>query len=131
MSAQPIEPPELPVQGSIDVRALDRGECLDGLIAQRRIADEAEARLLAFAVHWVDLHPVVEGQFPAMFREGRPLTEVRSRVPGRETDPSQFDLPPLAGAGTPDVSEAAVTELAAALDLSYGAGLTLVSEAVE
>src|SRR5690242_21546133 len=123
MSAQPIEPPELPDRMG-ELRDLDRGECLDGLLAQRRIADEAEARLLAFAVHWVDLHPV-EGEVPAMFAEAHPW----QRRMGM--DPSQFDLPPLAGAGTPDVSEAAVTELAAALDLSYGAGLALVSEAVE
>src|SRR5689334_20181044 len=99
MSAQPIEPPELPAQGSVDVREFDRGECLDGLISARRNADREEARLLAFAVHWVDLHPV-EGEVPAMFAEAHPW----QRRMGM--DPSTFDLPPLAGAGTPDVSEA-------------------------
>ena len=45
--------------------------------------------------------------------------------------PAFFDRAPLAGAGTPAVAEHAVEELAAALNLSHAAGLSLVSEAVE
>ena len=45
--------------------------------------------------------------------------------------PSFFDQAPLAGVGTPAVAEYAVEELAAALNLSHAAGLSLVSEAVE
>ena len=45
--------------------------------------------------------------------------------------PAIFDPAPLAGNGTPAVSEYAIETLAAALGLSHAAALPLVSEAVE
>lgn len=102
-------------------RELDRSAVLDLAVACRRSADREEARLLEAAVHWVDLHPVTEEHPAAVFRAGPRRGPVFLR---RE----HF---PLAGEGTPAVAEHAVEELAAALDLSHGAGLELVSEAVE
>jgi hypothetical protein len=87
----------------LELRDLAPAEVLSFATEQRRIADRAEARLLALAVHWVDLHPVTDDQVGV--------------VP--------------AGAGTPGVGEYAVEALAATLGLSYAAGLRLVSEAVE
>ena len=116
-------PTELP-PATADLRDLGRADVLDAVVEARRAADREEARLLALAVHWVDLHPV-EADTPATFRAAQPG--------GRATGlaPSMFDVASLAGEGTPGVSELAVTELAAALDLSYAAGLARVSEAVE
>ncbi len=88
-------------------------------------ADAEEARLLALAVHWVDLHPVTLEHPAAAFPTQR-LGGLTAAL-----GPGFFDRAPLAGAGTPAVAEYAVEELAAALNLSHGAGLALVSEAVE
>ena len=107
-----------------DLRDLDRSGVLDAVVSARRNADREEARLLAAAVHWVDLHPVTEQQPAAVFRAGArrgPLGH------GMAFD----DEVPLAGVGTPGIAQYAVEELAAALDLSFAAGLRLVSEAVE
>src|SRR5689334_11347368 len=108
-----------------DVRDLDASAVLDAVVSARRAADAQEARLLALAVHWVDLHPVPPDHPAASFpteRTGGLASALR---------PSFFDRAPLAGVGTPTVAEYAVEELAAALNLSHAAGLTLVSEAVE
>ncbi|MEO5708684.1 MAG: hypothetical protein ABIQ59_02525 [Nocardioidaceae bacterium] len=43
-----------------DLRDLAPAEVLAYAAEQRRTADAAEARLLAAAVHWVDLHPVLD-----------------------------------------------------------------------
>jgi hypothetical protein len=112
MTTATTEPPQV----AVELRDLDRVAVLDAVVEARRAADRAEARLLALAVHWVDLHPV-ESDPPATFKLAQP--GARSRGLG----PSMFDLPSLAGEGTPDVSELAVTELAAALGISYAAGL--------
>lgn len=98
---------------------LDRSAVLDVAVASRRAADREEARLLAAAAHWVDLHPVTDEDPAAVFRAGA------RRGPLRELEV------PLAGEGTPGVASYAVEELAAALDLSHAAGMSLVSEAVE
>ena len=135
-STQPPDPHAGPAGGVVDPRDLDREGVLEAVVAARRSADREEARLLALAVHWVDLHPVDEatagstpgamsGSTSAMFAVAHPVGK------GRGLAPSMFDLPSLAGDGTPGVSELAVTELAAVLGLSYAAGLGLVSEAVE
>ena len=87
------------VDDDLDLRDLAPADVLSFAADQRRTADRAEARLLAAAVQWVDLHPVTEAR--------------------------------LAGVGTPGISEYAVEALAATLGVSYGAGLRLVSEAVE
>src|SRR5689334_17985257 len=111
-----------------DVRDLDRAGVLDAVVGSRRAADLEEARILALAVHWVDLHPVVPGEVSAMF--GTAYVRL-PRVLDAPGDPDRFRVAPLAGDGTPGVSESAVTELAAVLGLTYAAGLALVSEAVE
>jgi hypothetical protein len=103
------------------MRELDRSAVLDAAVSSRRAADREEARLLAASVHWVDLHPVTDEHPAAVFRMSTrrgPLVRCEDDVP-------------LAGEGTPGVATYAVEELAAALDLSYAAGLALVSEAVE
>jgi hypothetical protein len=113
-----------PGTGVSGLRDLDRAAALDAVVSARRNADREEARLLAAAVHWVDLHPVTEQHPAAVFRAGTrrgPLGH--GLVPAEEV--------PLAGPGTPGVAQYAVEELAAALDLSFPAGLHLVSEAVE
>ncbi|CAN5637588.1 hypothetical protein BH10ACT10_BH10ACT10_24990 [soil metagenome] len=100
------------------IRDLDRSAVLDVVVSSRRAADREEARLLAAAVHWVDLHPVTDEDPAAVFRAGTrpgPLRDLEV---------------PLAGEGTPGVAAYAVEELAAALGLSYAAGMSLVSEAV-
>src|SRR5690242_11897749 len=108
-----------------DVRELDASAVLDAVVSARRAADAEEARLLALAVHWVDLHPVSpehpDASFPTHWAGGL----------AGALGPSFFDRAPLAGTGTPAVAEYAVEELAAALNLSHAAGLSLVSEAVE
>ena len=91
------------VHDDSDLRDLAPADVLSFAVQQRRTADRAEARLLAAAVHWVDLHPVTDDEVGVV----------------------------LAGTGTPSISEYAVEALAAALDLPYAAGLRLVSESVE
>ena len=69
--------PSPPVAGEVDVRDLDAGQVLDYVLARRRVADRAEADLLAAVVVWVDLHPVTDRdgaadlyRFPGRFRCG-------------------------------------------------------------
>jgi hypothetical protein len=121
MTSTPIDQAE----AAPDVRDLDASAVLDAVVSARRAADAQEARLLALAVHWVDLHPVTPEHPPASFPTQR--TGGLASALG----PSFFDRAPLAGVGTPAVAEYAVEELAAALGLSHAAGLSLVSEAVE
>jgi hypothetical protein len=78
-----------------DVRDLDASAVLDAVVSARRNADAEEARLLALAVHWVDLHPVTPEHPAASFPTQR--TGGLASVLG----PSFFDQPPLAGAGDP------------------------------
>lgn len=87
-----------------DLRDLTPADVLSYAIQQRRAADTAEARLLAAAVVWVDLHPVTDSCPAVSFRAphgiGVPVlidTEAR-----------------LAGVSTPGISEFAVETLAAA-----------------
>ena len=107
------------------MRDLDAAAVLDAVVSARRTADQAEAGLLALAVHWVDLHPVTPEHPAATFPTQR--TGGLASALG----PAFFDPAPLAGDGTPGVAEYAVEELAAALGLSHLAGLALVAEAVE
>jgi hypothetical protein len=108
-----------------DVRDLDASAVLDAVVSARRAADQAEADLLALAVHWVDLHPVTDEHPAATF------PTQRSGGLAAALGPGFFARAPLAGDGTPGVAEYAVEELAAALGLSHLAGLSLVAEAVE
>src|SRR5689334_1889786 len=116
---------EAEAEAAPDVRDLDAAAVLDAVVSARRTADAQEARLLALAVHWVDLHPVTPEHRAASFP-----TQGADGLAGA-WGPSFFDRAPLAGTGTPAVAEYAVEELAAALGLSHAAGLTVVSEAVE
>ena len=50
-----------------EVRDLDASAVLDAVVSARRVADAEEARLLALAVHWVDLHPVTDEHPAATF----------------------------------------------------------------
>lgn len=102
-----------------EVRDLGAAATLAGVVERRRAADAAEAELLSFVVHWADLHPVVDpAEQPAA-----------SWVPDRDLTGSA--PAPLAGEGTPQVTEACVVELAAALDISFHSGLQLVGDALE
>ncbi|QWZ08230.1 hypothetical protein KRR39_23405 [Nocardioides panacis] len=120
-TADPGFEPDTDVSG---LRDLDRSAVLDAVVTARRTADRQEARLLAAAVAWVDLHPVTEQTPAAVFGAG---TRPGPLGHGLALDGEV----PLAGPGTPGIAQYAVEELAAALDLSFAAGLRLVGEAVE
>src|SRR6476661_8904777 len=115
----------LDTEAAPEVRDLDASAVLDAVVERRRTADRAEAELLALAVHWVDLPPATSEHPAATF------PTQRAGGLASALGPSFFDRCPLAGVGTPAVAEYAVEELAAALNLSHSAGLSLVSEAVE
>src|SRR6476661_7498276 len=121
MTSTPLDEAE----AAPDVRDLDASAVLDAAVSARRTADRAEAELLALAVHWVDLPPATSEHPAATF------PTQRAGGLASALGPSFFDRCPLAGVGTPAVAEYAVEELAAALNLSHSAGLSLVSEAVE
>src|SRR4051812_10579777 len=101
---------------------------LDALVAARATADRAEADILALAVHYVDLHPVTD-QAPAATSVDRGFAGIRPTPTDQRTD--RRVETPLGGDGTPGVAEYAVEELAAALNVSYHTGLSLVCDAVE
>src|SRR6476659_10001658 len=115
----------LDAEAAPEVRDLDASAVLDAVVTARRAADAEEARLLALAVHWVDLHPATSEHPAATF------PTQRAGGMASALGPSFFERAPLAGVGTPAVAEYAVEELADALNLSHSAGLSLVSEAVE
>src|SRR6478672_5016435 len=115
----------LDTEAAPDVRDLDAAAVLDAAVSARRTADQAEADLLALAVHWVDLHPVTPEHPAASF------PTQRAGGLASALGPAFFAPAPLAGDGTPGVAEYAVEELSAALNLSHLAGLALVAEAVE
>jgi hypothetical protein len=93
-------------------RAASPGALLAGLRADRATADAAEARILAGAVAWADLHPAsAEVDAAAHWEHG--------------------SAAPLAGAGTPPVAEWCIAELAAALGMSTDAGKSLLGHALE
>src|SRR3954469_14184850 len=98
---------------------------LDALVAARHTADRAEAHLLGLAVHYVDLHPVTP-HAPAATWSDRSLEVFPTRTPTGAVERAR-----LAGDGTPGIAEYAVEELAAALNVGYHTGLSLVSDAVE
>ena len=129
------------------VRSLDAGSVLAEVAAQRAAADRAEARLLALAVHFVDLHPVTATSPAASGAPGERLlyadthphaaddAAARTRAADAGTH-GDVDTHPdadvgLGGVGTPGVAQYAVEELAAVLSVPYGAGLRIVGDAVE
>ena len=88
-----------PGTGVPGVRDLDRAAALDAVVSARRNADREEARLLAAAVHWVDLHPVTD-EHPAATFPTQPAGGLASAL-----GPGVFVRAPLAGDGTPGVAE--------------------------
>ena len=108
MTSSPLDTETAP-----HVRDLDASAVLVAVVSARRTADAEEARLLALAVHWVDLHPVTAEHPAATFPTQR--TGGLASVLGR----AFFAPAPLAGEGTPGVAEYAVEELSAALALSH------------
>src|SRR3954452_13380541 len=100
-------------------------QVLDALVAARQTADRAEADLLGLAVHYVDLHPVTP-HAPAATWSDRSLEVFPTRTPTGAVERAR-----LAGDGTTGIAEYAVEELAAALNVGYHTGLSLVSDAVE
>src|SRR3954467_3027576 len=98
---------------------------LDALVTARRTADRAEADLLGLAVHYVDLHPVTP-HAPAATWTDRTLELFPTGTPSQPAERAR-----LAGDGTPGIAEYAVEELAAALNVGYHTGLSLVSDAVD
>ena len=68
MTSTPLDQAE----AAPDVRDLDASAVLDAVASARRDADAQEARLLALAVHWADLHPVTPDHPRRRFRPGGP-----------------------------------------------------------
>ncbi|WP_161962372.1 HNH endonuclease signature motif containing protein [Nocardioides speluncae] len=85
---------------------------LAGVRADRAAADAAEARILAAAAAWAEMHPAAaDADAAAYWEHGVGM--------------------PMAGEGTPLVAEWCVAELAAALGLTTDAGKSLIGHAVE
>jgi len=113
-----------------DLRDLDARAVVEAIVEQRATADRAEARLLALAVHFVDLHPVTPGRPAASWDPDEKLPVGSKPKPKRTSDPdARIDR--IAGEGTPSVTEYAVEELGAALGVPYRTGLQLVADALE
>jgi hypothetical protein len=100
------------VSGTVDVEA---AAVLAVARRARKVANAAEAQVLAQAVEWARLHEVDLLADAATWSAGR----------GQDTGI------PLAGPGAPLVSEFAVAEFGTALGLSSGLGRVLVAHAVE
>ena len=107
----------------VDVRSLDDQSVLDGMREARRAADRAEAGLLRFAVHYVDLHPVTDEHPAATPGDGDRCLHDEPATTG--------DPVGLGGDGTPGIAEYAVEALGAHLSLSYRATIGLLGDAVE
>ncbi len=63
MTSTPLDQTE----AAPDVRDLDASAVLDAVVARSPGCGPGEARLLALAVHWVDLHPVTDAHPAASF----------------------------------------------------------------
>ena len=115
-----------PVAGEA-ARVLQARAVLDTIGERRAVADAAEADVLALVVDFVGLHPVLGPDGTAL----EPW-EVASLGPHPRVllvGPPQ--VCPLAGVGTPQVTEDTVAALGAALGVSYRVALCLVGEALE
>ena len=69
---------------ALEVRVLDADAVLTEVVAQRRAAEAAEARVLMLAVHYVDLHPVSEehpAASPAVGEHSQPMGRAVSDGP--------------------------------------------------
>jgi hypothetical protein len=121
-----------------ELRDLTPVEVLAAVADARRAADREEARLLALAVHWVDLHPVNHltlAEHSSTVRGADP-SDIPVTVPSRSRwshpDPAtDAGTRALGGVGTPGIAEHALDALGATLGLSHPATLRLVSESVE
>jgi hypothetical protein len=108
--------------GGLDLSDLSAADVVDALADQCRGVDRAEADKLALVVHYVDLHPVTPVHPAACWdlndglgeRELRPRAEV-----------------PLAGVGTPGVTDYALEALGPALGMGYRATKAYVAATVE
>ncbi len=125
---QPSHPAAVSDVRGVDVRALDDHSVLTFVVAQRRNADQAEADLLAGVVHWADLHPVTDPHAGAAGAASWPIDRPLGGILPPDPDDQGCRL---AGVGAPEVTEAAVVDLAAALGVSYRAGLQLVADTLE
>src|SRR5215203_3647657 len=92
---------------SVDVRDLDASAVLEEVVTARRCVDREEARLLALAVHWVDLHPVTDRVAEATWRTEAPVLVADGT--GRLDQAPAVD--PGRCGGVPGVAEFAVEEL--------------------
>ena len=88
-----------------DVRELDARDVVEAIVEQRATADRAEARLLALAVHFVDLHPVTPGHRAARWDpdEMLPATS-QPRAAGEKSTAPTGRVHLIAGEGTPGVA---------------------------
>ncbi len=84
--------------------------------------------LLAGVVHWADLHPVTDPHAGAAGAASWPIDRPLGGI--LPPDPDDHGCR-LAGVGAPEVTETAVVDLAAALGVSYRAGLQLVADTLE
>jgi 5-methylcytosine-specific restriction endonuclease McrA len=108
---------------------------LDSILAAKRREDDAARELLIGVAEWADLHttgalmPDLYSTYGApdedAFRAAEDAWVSRFGMPGADT------MLELAGAGAPEVSDFAVTELATALGRTRESGRLLVGDVVE
>ena len=108
---------------------------LDAILAAKRREDDAARELLIGVAEWADLHttgalmPDLYGTYGApdeeAFRAAEDAWVSRFGMPGADT------MLELAGAGAPEVSDFAVTELSTALGRTRESGRLLVGDVVE
>ena len=108
---------------------------LDSILAAKRREDDAARELLIGVGEWADLHttgalmPDLYGAYGApdeeAFRAAEDAWVSRFGMPGADT------MLELAGAGAPEVSDFAVTELSTALGRTRESGRLLVGDVVE
>ena len=108
---------------------------LDSILAAKRREDDAARELLIGVAEWADLHttgalmPDLYGTYGAPDEEAMRTAEdawvSRFGMPGADT------MLELAGAGAPEISDFAVTELSTALGRTRESGRLLVGDVVE
>ncbi|WP_460739278.1 HNH endonuclease signature motif containing protein [Nocardioides ginkgobilobae] len=114
---------------------MSTGSLLDAIRAAKRREDDAARELLIGVADWADRHttgvlmPDLYGTYSDPDEEAYDAAEAawmsRFGMPGADT------MLELAGAGAPEVSDFAVTELATALGRTRESGRLLVGDAVE
>ena len=96
-----------------DPAVLDAEATLADVVVARRVAEQAEVRILCDAARWADLHARLDN------------ADTGVSLPGTE------QLVSLGGVGTPGVAEFAAAELGAVLGISPGAAAVLVGDALD